>query len=102
MLALLRLEDVNRKQRAFVKEAMRPGKLARLCARTCRAPWVADISDGARSFIEGFWDYSCGTGRHGKVMVVFFLPSGRRYEVSDPANKRRYFCRVADGVLEEE
>jgi hypothetical protein len=102
MMAMLTLEDVHRKQRAFVKEAMPPGHLARLCAKTCRAPWVADVTDGQRKFMEGFWDYSRGTGRRGKVMVIFFLPSGRRYEVSDPANHRRYFCRVADGKLEEE
>lgn len=102
MMAMLTLEDVHRKQRAFVKEAMRPGKLAQLCAKSCRAPWVADVTEGPRKFVAGHWDYSRATGGLSKVMVIFFLPSGRRYEVSDPATRRRYFCRVADGKLEEE
>lgn len=102
MLAMLTLEDPNRKQRAFVKEVMRPGRLARMCAKTCLPPWVADVTDGARCFVRGHWDYARATGPGGRVTVTFFLRSGCRYEVSDPAARRRYFCRVVDGRVEEE
>jgi hypothetical protein len=102
MMAMLVLDDVHNKQRGFIKSAMAAGRLAGLCAKTCRPPWVAEVTCGGRCFVRGHWDYARATGPGGRVTVTFFLRSGCRYEVSDPAARRRYFCRVVDGRVEEE
>jgi len=101
MLILLKLEDVNNKQRYALKKSNKINlNLKKLCLKTCKAPWVAEIVLKKRIFIRGFWDYE-HTNFQGtqNIMVSFFLKDNKFYEIFDAKNNERYFCKTEKGRI---
>jgi hypothetical protein len=100
MLVLLKLEDVHNYQRQKLKNSKLNKKLKTLCNKTCNAPWVAEIISNKRNFIRGHWDYEHvnyqGTRN---VIVSFFLNDNKLYEVFNPKNNERYFCKTENGEI---
>lgn len=98
MLAMIQLEDIHNEQRNFINKKV-PGKLGRICAKACKPPWVADITNGFK-FIRGHWDYLRSKNGRG-IIVTFFLEEGKCYDVYEPGEKidKRYKCMVIGGKV---
>lgn len=101
MLILLKIEDVHHWQRYNLKKTKIKNSLKKICAKTCRPPWVAEIYlDGKRKFIKGHWDY-----RHinyqgtRNIIVSFFLKDNKYYEIFDPKINERYKCKIENGMI---
>lgn len=100
MLTLLRIEDVHNYQRKRLKALKVNKKLKSLCSKTCKAPWVAEVISNKRNFIRGHWDYE-HVNYHGNrnIIVSFFLSDNKLYEVFNPKNNERYFCKIKNGKI---
>lgn len=100
MLILLKMEDVYNYQRQKLKNSKINKKLKTLCNKTCKAPWIAEIVANKRIFVRGRWDYE-NINYHGtrNVMVSFFLNDDKLYEIFDPKNNERYFCKTEKGKI---
>lgn len=100
MLVLLRLDDVHNKQRNNLKRSKIKNCLKKLCNKTCRPPWVAEIVSEKRIFIRGHWDYEHVNYQGTRNIVVsFFLKEGRKYEIFESKTNERYFCKIKNGKI---
>jgi hypothetical protein len=115
--ATIRLEAIGDDLRVAVphfrkhRDQRPPPRVAKNLYRPLRHPWVAEVGapvvDGrpTRTPVHGQRDTTGvrGLGARG-VYMIYTLRAGKLYEVNDlisHGRERRYFCRVADGRIEE-
>lgn len=99
-IAMLKLIDRTNSIRAWAKTI---GVSKSLIKAACKRPWVADITNGNRTFMKGMYDYRWSNSDGSKdVVVSFVLWPDRIYEVCEPdlpVREVRYKCKVVDGVI---